>query len=416
MQTLLNRVGSRFRHGCLEFRADDGRVWRLGQNEPLAVLRLLKPEALLKILLNPELYFGECYMNGDWEPADGSLRQVLEVATCMANSISSGPLDGLLHRAIGWLGELNNPLRSRSNVHRHYDLDYALYSGFLDQEMYYSCAYFNDRGHDQGLAEGMSLEAAQQAKCEHIAAKLDLKPGARVLDIGCGWGSLALDLARRFDARVTGITLSEEQLQVAQRRARERGLERQVQFRLEDYRDTRGEFDAVVSVGMFEHVGRPQYKDFFRQVRNVLAPDGTALLHTIGRSSPPGGSSSWIRKYIFPGGYIPAASELMAAMEPQGLILADLEVWRLHYARTLAEWHKRFQANRAHFAARLGERFCRMWEFYLLVSEASFRWGSLVVFQAQMERRLGRLPLTRDYLYSGDRRRSLSSVPVRKQA
>lgn len=401
METLLNRVSRQFGQGCLEFQAADGRVWTLGRNEPRAVLRLHRPSALFKILLNPKLRFAEGYMDGVWDPADGDLLHVLEVAVRMVGSMKSSRIDRLLGNAAAWLGELNNPLRSRSNVHRHYDLDYALYSNFLDQEMFYSCAYFNDEGRE----EAMSLEAAQMAKCAHIAAKLDLKPGARVLDIGCGWGSLAFYLAQRFDARVTGITLSEEQLKVAQRRALERGLSKQVEFRLEDYRDTRGEFDAIVSVGMFEHVGRPQYHNFFQQVHDLLTPDGTALLHTIGRTTPPGGTSPWIRKYIFPGGYIPAASEVMAALEPQGLILTDFEVWRLHYARTLAEWNRRFQAKRSQFAEKLGERFCRMWEFYLLVSEAGFRWGDLVVFHAQMERNLNRLPLTRDYLYGGDRRR-----------
>lgn len=412
MESLLNRVSRKFGQGCLEFQAADGRVWHLGRNEPRAVIRLNNPSALLKILLNPDLRFGEAYMDGSWEPADGDLLRVLEVGVSMIHSTKDSRLEALLRYAAAWLGELNNPLRSRGNVHHHYDLDYDLYSSFLDRELYYSCAYFNDQGHE----EEMSLEAAQQAKCAHIAAKLDLKPGSRVLDIGCGWGSLALDLARRFDAKVTGITLSQEQLKVAQQRAQERGLDKQVEFRLEDYRDTRGEFDAIVSVGMFEHVGRPQYRNFFEQVHALLAPEGTALLHTIGRTTGPGGSNGWIRKYIFPGGYIPAASEVMAALESNGLILTDFEVWRMHYARTLAEWNKRFQANRQRFAEKLGERFCRMWEFYLLASEASFRWGDLVVFHAQMTRSLGRLPLTRDYLYGADaRRKTVTSMPLRKR-
>lgn len=411
MKFLLNRMSRKFGQGCLEFRADDGRSWTLGRNEPRAVLNLHDPSALNRILLNPQLQFGQSYMDGAWDPADGDLLQVLKVAMHMAASLKNNWFEKLLGDAAAWLGELNNPLRSRSNVHRHYDLDYDLYSTFLDQEMFYSCAYFNDEGRD----EPMSLESAQQAKCAHIAAKLDLKPGARVLDIGCGWGSLAFFLAQRFDVRVTGITLSEEQLKVAQRRAQERGLGKQVEFRLEDYRDTRGDFDAVVSVGMFEHVGRPQYRNFFQQVHDLLTPDGTALLHTIGRTTPPGGSNPWIRKYIFPGGYIPAASEVMAAMEPKDLILTDFEVWRLHYARTLAEWNRRFQIHHHSFAERFGERFCRMWEFYLLVSEAGFRWGDLVVFHAQMARSLNRLPLTRDYLYGGDRRRK-TVTSIRRQA
>lgn len=408
METILARIGRKFGQGSLEFRAADGRVWVLGQHEPRAIIRLNDLSALPGIALNPKLRFGEAYMDGAWDPADGDLRQVLEVGVRMVNSAKPGRFEQYFQDALAWLGELNNPLRSRSNVHHHYDLDYNLYATFLDKDMHYSCGYFRE--------EGMDLEAAQQAKCAHIAAKLDLKPGSTVLDIGCGWGSMALYLAQHFDARVTGVTLSEEQLKVAQRRARERGLAKQVEFRLQDYRDARGSFDAIVSVGMFEHVGRPQYQTFFKQVHDLLTPQGTALLHTIGRSTPPGGGNPWIRKYIFPGGYIPAVSEVAAAIEPNGLILTDLEIWRLHYAKTLAEWNRRFQANRERFAAKLGERFCRMWEFYLLASEVGFEWGDLVVFHAQMERSLERLPLTRDYLYGGDtRRRTVTPMPVRRR-
>ena len=407
MDALLKRLGRQFGQGCLEFRAADGRTWTIGHNEPRAVLRLHKPEALLGILLNPNLRFAESYMEGVWEPLDGDLRRVLEVAIQMATSAHSGPFGRALGNLFSWFGELNNPLRSRSNVHAHYDLDYALYSRFLDRDMHYSCAYFRD--------EGMDLEAAQQAKCAHIAAKLDLRPGARVLDIGCGWGGMAMYLAQRYDARVTGITLSTEQHKVAQQRAAERGLSNQVDFQLEDYRNVRGSFDAIVSIGMFEHVGRPQYGAFFQQVHDLLNEDGTALLHSIGRHTPPGGGNAWIRKYIFPGGYLPAASEITASIEQHGLILTDLEIWRVHYAKTLAEWNRRFQASRAEFAARLGERFCRMWEFYLQVSEINFLYGELVVFHAQMERSLLRLPLTRDYLYGSDSRRDSTVTPLRKR-
>ncbi len=408
MQSILARIGSKFSQGSLEFRAADGRVWVLGQNEPRAVIRLHDPSALAGIALNPKLRFPESYMEGAWDPMDGDLLKVLESAVRMAASARTGRVGKLLGEGLSLLGEVNNPLKSRSNVHVHYDLDHDLYSRFLDRELHYSCGYFSD--------PDMGLEAAQQAKCAHIAAKLDLKPGARVLDIGCGWGSMALYLAEHFDVRVTGITLSPEQLRVARQRALERKLDRQVEFRLEDYRDTRGDFDAVVSIGMFEHVGRPQYRFFFEQVNQLLTPQGTALLHSIGRSTPGGSGNPWIRKYIFPGGYIPAASEIMTAMEPSGLILTDLEVWRLHYARTLAEWNRRFQADRARFAERLGERFCRMWEFYLQVSEANFRWGELVVFHAQMERSLERLPLTRDYLYGRHRHSGkVTPLPVRKR-
>ncbi|MDR3416446.1 MAG: cyclopropane-fatty-acyl-phospholipid synthase [Nevskia sp.] len=409
MQTILARVGRKFRQGSLEFRAQDGSAWTLGHSEPRAILRLNDPAALLGMLLNPQLRVPEGYMDGAWEPADGDLLRVLEVAMRMRASAQTGGFARWAGNVLARVGEFNNPLRSRHNVHHHYDLDESFYADFLDRDLHYSCAYFRE--------PGMDLEAAQQAKCAHIAAKLDLKPGARVLDIGCGWGSLALYLARNFDVQVTGITLSEEQHKVAQRRAAERRLGDRVEFRLQDYRDTRGQYDAIVSVGMFEHVGRPQYPTFFRQVHDLLAPQGTALLHTIGRSTPPAGGNPWIRKHIFPGGYIPSASEIMTAVEPQELILNDLEVWRLHYAETLAEWNRRFQARRAHYAATLGERFCRMWEFYLLVSEAGFRWGDLLVFHAQLTRSRERLPLTRDYLYRGETPPSstVRQLPLRRR-
>jgi cyclopropane-fatty-acyl-phospholipid synthase len=261
--------------------------------------------------------------------------------------------------------------------------------------MHYSCAYFEHPGQD--------LESAQQAKCRHIAAKLLLRPDDRVLDIGSGWGGLALYLASRHKARVTGLTLSTDQYASATQRAQARRLEGRVDFRMQDYRqhirEHAGEYDAIVSVGMFEHVGRPQYPQYFDGLRRLLKPGGRVLLHTIGRSTPPVSSRNWVQKYIFPGGYIPALSELSPPLERSGLVLCDLEVWRLHYADTLAHWHERFRHARAEFASRLGERFCRMWEFYLQACEAMFRWGDLVVFQLQMSDGNAGVPLTRDYLY-----------------
>ncbi|WP_068803697.1 SAM-dependent methyltransferase [Immundisolibacter cernigliae] len=390
MQAILDLIGRRCCAGAVEFVAPDGRRWRLGSGSPVAV-RVRDASVLWRMLRNPRLAFAEAYMDGHWEPLNGNLAEVLRV--CVSN------LDGLAGPAAArWynklraqLGELNTRRRALANVHHHYDVDYAVYRRFLDRDLHYSCAYF--RSPDD------SLEAAQQAKCAHIAAKLDLKPGARVLDIGCGWGSLAMYLAERHGVHCTGITLSQEQLKVAQQRARERGLQDRVEFRLQDYRDTTGAFDAIVSVGMFEHVGRPQYPLFFRRVRELLKPDGVALLHTIGRYSAGGGSDPWIRKYIFPGGYIPAASEVLAAVEAAGLIGTDLEYWRLHYALTLEHWNARFQAARADIAGHMGERFCRMWEFYLQACAACFRHGDLAVFQLQLTQTLDRLPVTRDYLY-----------------
>ena len=395
LQRLLDWVSRGFDQGRLEFIAPDGRTWHLGCGEPLVRLRLREASVLWRIVRNPELRLGETYMDGGWTPENpGSPHDLLpafEIGLRIAALRSQTlPFQKLRQRAAEF-AERNTPQRARRNVAHHYDLDNDFYRRFLDAGMHYSCAYFADIG--------MSLEAAQIAKCEHIARKLQLRPGARVLDIGCGWGGLSLHLARHHGAKVTGVTLSTAQHALATQHARDAGLEGQVEFRLQDYRNTQGQFDGIVSVGMFEHVGRPQYATFFERVRSLLAPDGVALLHTIGRLTPPGSTNPWIRKYIFPGGYIPAASEVLAALEPSGLELADLEVWRLHYARTCQEWNRRFQAARGEIAARFGERFCRMWEFYLQVSEAGFRWDSLVVFHLQMIRRRDRLPLTRAYLH-----------------
>jgi cyclopropane-fatty-acyl-phospholipid synthase len=391
MQSVLDLFSRRFRNGTLEFVAPGGRRWTLGRGEPHARIRLRNASTFWRIAIDPALALGETYMDGAWEPEAGRLLPVLEV--CARNvAQSSGP--SLLRRWRIWrsrLHEWNGPWRARRNASHHYDLDADLYRRFLDADLHYSCAYFR--------TPDATLEAAQQAKCAHIAAKLDLRPGARVLDIGCGWGSMAMYLAQRFDVQVVGITLSEEQVRLARERAARRGLQDSVEFRLQDYREVRGRFDAIVSIGMFEHVGRPQYPAFFRQMHELLEGDGVALLHFIGRRSMPGATNRWVRKNIFPGGYVPAASEVLPAIEASRLIMTDLEVWRLHYARTLAAWHERFQRERAAIASRMGERFCRMWEFYLQASEAAFRWDDLVVFQVQMTQQLRRLPLTRDYLY-----------------
>ncbi|EMJ4931671.1 class I SAM-dependent methyltransferase [Pseudomonas aeruginosa] len=396
MQALFDLIGRRCCAGTLELVAPDGRRWRLGSGPDTAAVQLREPSALWRMLANPRLAFAEAYMNGQWEPLGGTLADVLRI--CVRNLDHLEPAVVPVqwwNRIRTQLDQLNTRRRAQANVHHHYDIDHALYRRFLDRDLHYSCAYFRDPDD--------TLEAAQQAKCAHIAAKLDLRPGARVLDIGCGWGSLAMYLAEHHGAHCVGITLSQEQLKVAQARARERGLQDRVEFLLQDYREgfagDTGGFDAIVSVGMFEHVGRPQYALFFRRVKELLAPDGVALLHTIGRYSAGGGSDPWIRKYIFPGGYIPAASEILAAVESSGLIGGDLEFWRLHYALTLEHWNVRFQAARAEIAAHMGERFCRMWEFYLQACAACFRHGDLTVFQLQLARTLDRLPVTRDYLY-----------------
>jgi len=391
MQKILNWVSRGFDQSSLEFVAPGGRRWRMGAGPVGAQVQMREASVLRRLLKNPEMQFGEAYMDGDWTPENGDLLKVLQVGLNISAHRERLTPFRRLRRSLAAFAERNTPHLSRRNVAHHYDLDNEFYKLFLDTEMHYSCAYFEK--------PEMTLEQAQQAKCAMIARKLNLKCGARVLDIGCGWGGLSLYLARHFNARVTGVTLSVAQHALAQQRAKAEGLDKQVEFRLQDYRDTPGEFDAIVSVGMFEHVGRPQYQTYFDQINARLAPDGTALMHTIGRLSPPGRTNPWITKHIFPGGYIPAPSEVLPAIENSGLELNDLEVWRLHYAETLAEWNRRFQRVREQCAQRFGERFCRMWEFYLLASEASFRADSLVVFHFQLAHGRDRLPLTRDYLY-----------------
>jgi cyclopropane-fatty-acyl-phospholipid synthase len=298
-------------------------------------------------------------------------------------------------RWMRWLQQYNPRSRSRRNVAHHYDLSDRLYDLFLDRDRQYSCAYFSNNN--------KTLDEAQHDKKRHIASKLLLKPGATVLDIGSGWGGMALYLARVSQADVTGITLSTEQLKVSNDRAAAEGLADRVHFHLRDYRDENGKYDRVVSVGMFEHVGARHYRDFFRKLKSILADDGVALLHAIGRMSPPGATNAWLRKYIFPGGYTPALSETMAAIEKEGLWVTDIEILRVHYAETLKEWRRRFLENRAEIARLYDERFCRMWEFYLAGCEVAFRYLDQMVFQIQIAKRVGAVPFTRDYMIEWER-------------
>lgn len=350
------------------------------------------PETIRRLIWQPALAFGEGYMEGTVTIDEGTLGDCL--ALFMRNMHDDPSvflrLRASVGRAVRKLHQ-NNPIpRARKNVAHHYDLSPQLYEMFLDADRQYSCAYF-PTGNE-------TLETAQAAKKRHIAAKLLLEPGQRVLDIGCGWGGMALYLAQSFDVEVTGITLSEQQLAVAQQRAAKAGLDGKVRFELRDYRTINEPFDRIVSVGMFEHVGVKYYRSYFNAVRRCLAPGGVALLHTIGRSDPPGSTNPWIRKYIFPGGYCPALSEISAAIEREHLTTCDVEVLRLHYAETLKHWHRRFQEHREEISRMLDERFCRMWEFYLLGSEMAFRHEGQVVFQVQLARDKTAVPDSRDYI------------------
>lgn len=381
------------RHGTLTLVTPDGGRRTFGCGDPKATWIVRRPRTLRKLLLNPEANLGETYMDEGWDVEDGELIDLLTILRSNLESAVSGKaITAAMGPAAALVGSWNTVRASLRNVSHHYNLDEALFRAFLDRNMHYSCAYFREAG--------MTLEEAQLAKSEHIRNKLRLAPGARVLDIGSGWGSLAMYLAEHADVDVTGLTLSSEQIRVAAAEAERRGLSGRVEFRLEDYRRHSGQYDAVVSVGMFEHVGRRNFGRFFDQVRALLAPDGVALLHTIGITGPPLPTNPWIARHIFPGGYIPAASEVVRAIERSGLVLSDMEVWRRHYASTLREWNRRFQASRQTFRRSHGERFCRMWEFYLTVCATGFELGSLVVHQLQLAHRNDVVPLTRDYLYN----------------
>jgi cyclopropane-fatty-acyl-phospholipid synthase len=293
------------------------------------------------------------------------------------------------------LRQRNTAKASSANVRHHYDLSNDFYRLWLDEDMHYSCAYFSSAAD--------TLEQAQQNKLRHIVSKLDLKPGHRVLDIGCGWGGMALYLAAVADVEVLGVTLSQEQLALAQERARARGLERRVRFELKDYRHVQGSFDRIVSVGMFEHVGVQYFGEYFGTIRKLLADDGLALVHSIGRKGGPGQTGAWVRRYIFPGGYSPALSETLTAIEKSGLWVTDIEILRLHYAKTLSEWERRFQSQREVVRQMMDERFCRMWEFYLIAAELSFSHGKHMNFQVQLSKVVNAVPLTRDYMFEKER-------------
>jgi cyclopropane-fatty-acyl-phospholipid synthase len=383
--------------GNLQVTAARGATYSFGDGTgpPIAV-RFVSMRAQRSVLLDPDLELGEAYMDGTFVVDRGSIAEFLDlVANQFAWPWWSAPI-ALLR--FGWrrAKQLNWRGRSRRNVAHHYDLDGRLYSLFLDSDRQYSCAYL-ETPHD-------SLDDAQLAKKRHLAAKLFLKDGHRLLDIGCGWGGLALYAAEVCGARVTGITLSQEQLAIARQRARERKLEGSATFQALDYRDITGTFDRIVSVGMFEHVGVSFYDAFFAKCAGVLADDGVMLLHSIGRSGGPSYTNAWIAKYIFPGGYIPALSEVLPAIERAGLLVTDIEILRLHYAETLKAWRDRFLAHRDEVARLYDARFVRMWEFYLACSEAAFRRQNMMVFQIQLAKRQGTVPITRDYILRTEQR------------
>lgn len=397
MNILLRHIVDRLvRVGNLKITGPGGFTVPFGDGSGDAVhVHIKTRHAERAITFHPTLALPEAFMDGELEIVEGDVLSLLKLA--YQNMGPSGSIDAAWTRAIESLRvafrrlqQINTAGRAKRNVERHYDLSGDLYRLFLDDDMQYSCAYFE--------RPDMTLEEAQLAKKRHIAAKLNLKAGQNVLDIGSGWGGLGLYLARNFDVEVLGVTLSTEQHNVSTERARTENVDDRVHFELRDYRSLSERFDRIVSVGMFEHVGVNHYRTFFDKVATLLKPDGVMLLHSIGRAGPPTATNPFIRKHIFPGGYIPALSEVLPHVEKAGLFVTDVEILRLHYAETLKHWRSRFMANRDQAKTIYDERFCRMWEFYLAGSEAAFRWQDLMVFQLQLTRRNDAAPTTRDYV------------------
>ena len=391
---LLNSMMARFvKVGQLTIIDADGNEHVHGPGgHPSATIRITDKALYKSLFVNPELKAGEAYMDGTLICEDG-IRSLLEVFAHNRGGLRGHPmqkaLKGYLKKIRRW-HQRNKTSASRKNVQHHYDLSNDFYRLFLDEDLQYSCAYWPSLD--------ISLEEAQRLKKAHIAAKLNIKPGMKILDIGCGWGGMAIYLAQTFDCKVVGVTLSDEQHALGVERVKKLGLEDKVDLRIQDYRHLTESFDRVVSVGMFEHVGIAHYLEYFSKIRDLLTEDGSALIHSIGRKGGPGTTGAWIRKYIFPGGYSPALSETFAEIEKAGLWVTDTEILRLHYAETLLEWDKRFQANRDKVIEMFDEKFARMWEFYLIVSEFSFRHGKHMNFQIQLAKNVDGLPITRDYM------------------
>ena len=363
------------------------------KNPPIK-LTILDKKLHYKLLFLPDLYFGEAYTDGSIKLENGSLTEFLELAMKNIGRSDINYYSKILNKLRGtyrYLTSFNLIPKSKTNVAHHYDISEKLYDFFLDKNRQYSCAYFKN--------DNDTLETAQENKIKHIIKKLNLKPNQKVLDIGSGWGTLAIEIAKQSKCEVLGITLSENQLQYSLDKVRELNLENQVSFKLLDYRELNEKFDRVVSVGMFEHVGRKFYKKYFNKVFELLNEDGVALIHTIGSSNPPRDPHPWITKYIFPGGYTPSLSEIARPIENSGLVISDMEILRLHYSHTLRHWKERFLDKREKVLEIFDEKFLRMWEFYLVGCEMAFKWGDQVVFQLQLTKNFTSVPNTRDYIY-----------------
>ncbi len=387
----------------------NNRTHRFGNREtgPAITIRLHDRSLHYRLFLNPRLSIGEAYMDGALTVENASLFAFLDLIGKNLGNATVGGLDRwqtMLRVLARRLGQANPLGRARNNVAHHYDLSGVLYKMFLDADRQYSCGYFT--------SPRMSLDEAQNAKKRHLAAKLLLEPGQRVLDIGSGWGGLGIYLARTAGVDVTGVTLSTEQHEVAEERAAEAGLSDHVHFHMQDYREVTGTFDRIVSVGMFEHVGALHYDEYFRKIYDLLPDDGVALLHTIADRHPPTTTNPWLRKYIFPGGYSPSLSEVLSAIERCGLWVTDIEILRQHYAETVRHWRERFLANWDKAAELYDDRFCRMWEFYLAGSEMAFRHQGYMVAQFQLAKSIDAVPLTSDYITDWERAHADESESV----
>jgi cyclopropane-fatty-acyl-phospholipid synthase len=393
---LVSFLNSLFKHDGFELIDSNSKKYVIGKpsrEKPIS-LKLLDQKLMQKLLLYPDLYFGEAYMDGSLVIENGNITEFLDLAfknIGRGNINSYGAVIKKLRGTYRYLTSFNKIAKSKENVAHHYDISEKLYDLFLDENRQYSCAYFKN--------ENDTLQQAQNNKIHHIIKKLNIQPNQKVLDIGSGWGTLALAIAKETQASVTGITLSENQFEYSKNKAKEMNLSNKVDFKLIDYRQLNEKFDRVVSVGMFEHVGRKFYRTYFNKVFKLLNERGIALIHTIGSSMPPRDPQPWIQKYIFPGGYTPSLSEVANPIENSGLIVSDIEVLRMHYAHTLRNWKERFLSKKDIVLDMFDEKFFRMWEFYLASCEMAFKWGDQVVFQFQLSKDNSSVPNTRDYIY-----------------
>ena len=391
--TILNKINFK---GKLVVTNYKGKTFHFGNGADLVKIRLTNKSIENKLFRNPSLYLGEGYMNKEIVIEEGTLDDFLKIITASYNDYMSNNFVFKMYESISTFfksfQQINKLVRSKENVAHHYDIDEKMYKLFLDKDMQYSCAYF----HNQNIG----IDQAQFDKKKHIIQKLQIKEGMSVLDIGCGWGGMAIQIAKDTGARVKGITLSENQFSTAKKRAHEEGLADKVTFALQDYRNEKDSYDRIVSVGMFEHVGVDYFPAFFSKTYEILKDTGVFLLHTIGQRTKPSATSPWIRKYIFPGGYIPSLSEVLKETEKQNIIITDIEILRMHYAHTLDCWYKNTMQHKETIVKMFDEKFLRMWEFYLLISKYSFINMGNVVFQIQIAKNINNLPLTRNYIYN----------------